>query len=130
MEQLCPFPMASRKEEHIKQEGAITKITIEVNDERKPCIKEECVLYRTVKGTDPNTGKDVDHGDCSLRWTPLLQMETSREIRLMAGDLAQTRKLIESVVAIIASHYGPPPPTPQENAIRQIQRAAHNGGQT
>ncbi|WP_080425296.1 hypothetical protein [Burkholderia ubonensis] len=48
---------------------------------KKPCVEHECAWYAHVVGRDPQTGRDVDHFDCSVRWIPMLITEGARQTR-------------------------------------------------
>jgi len=45
-------------------------------------------------GKDPQTGGDVDVFDCSFRWIPNLQVETSRRVIQVASAVDEERNLI------------------------------------
>lgn len=40
-----------------------------------------CSWYVNMKGTDPNTGEEVDDSGCSIAWMPILQVEMSKTNR-------------------------------------------------
>lgn len=51
-----------------------------------PLIKEDCVQFKCawftqVRGTNPNTGKEVDEWACSITWMPVLLIENSQQQR-------------------------------------------------
>lgn len=51
-----------------------------------PLIKNECVglkcsWFTQVRGTNPNTGKEVDEWACSVAWLPVLLIENSQQQR-------------------------------------------------
>lgn len=48
---------------------------------KKPCIGHECAWFAHVVGRDPQTGRDVDHWDCSVRWLPMMMTAQARETR-------------------------------------------------
>ena len=47
----------------------------------KPCKKFECAWYTQIRGTDPNTGKEVDNYGCAVAWLPMLLIENSQQSR-------------------------------------------------
>lgn len=47
----------------------------------KPCVKHECAWYTLVRGTNPNTGKEVDDYGCAMAWMPILLIENSQQQR-------------------------------------------------
>ena len=50
---------------------------------KKTCDKvcHTCPLYKQVRGRDVNTGKELDHWDCSLAWLPMLLIEVAQQSR-------------------------------------------------
>ncbi len=59
-----------------------------------PLIKEDCVglkcsWFTQVRGTNPNTGKDIDEWSCAITWLPMLLIENSQQQR-------QTGSAVES----------------------------------
>ncbi|EEE06840.1 hypothetical protein KTE49_20760 [Burkholderia multivorans] len=48
---------------------------------KKPCLEHECAWFAHVVGRDPQTGRDVDHWDCSVRWLPVMMTEGARQTR-------------------------------------------------
>lgn len=48
---------------------------------KKDCIGLECSWFIQVRGTDPNTGKEVDEWGCSIAWLPHLLIENAKETR-------------------------------------------------
>lgn len=57
---------------------------------QKECIGLQCAWITQVRGTDPNTGNEVDHWDCAVKWIPMLLIENSQQQR-------QTGAAIESL---------------------------------
>ena len=48
-------------------------------DMSKVCHK--CPLWINVRGSDPNTGKEVDEWGCSIAWLPHLLIENANQTR-------------------------------------------------
>jgi hypothetical protein len=51
-----------------------------------PLIKEDCIQFKCswfsqLRGTNPNTGKEVDEWGCSVAWLPILMIENSQQQR-------------------------------------------------
>ena len=51
-----------------------------------PLIKEDCKglgcsWFTQLRGTNPNTGKDVDEWGCAVTWLPVLLIENSQQQR-------------------------------------------------
>ncbi len=45
------------------------------------CKGLDCVLFTQVRGTNPNTGKEVDEYACAIAWLPVLMIENSQQQR-------------------------------------------------
>jgi hypothetical protein len=48
---------------------------------KKDCKGLECVWFTQVRGTNPNTGKEVDEYACAIAWMPVLMIENSQQQR-------------------------------------------------
>lgn len=48
---------------------------------KKDCIGLQCLWFTQIRGTNPNTGKEIDDWRCSIAWMPILQIETSQQSR-------------------------------------------------
>tara|TARA_A200000113_G_scaffold135103_1_gene121527 strand:- start:523 stop:837 length:315 start_codon:yes stop_codon:yes gene_type:complete len=46
-----------------------------------PCKKLECAWFIQLRGTDPNTGKDIDEWGCAVAFTPTLLIENALQSR-------------------------------------------------
>jgi hypothetical protein len=46
-----------------------------------PCKQLECAWFIQVRGTNPNTGREVDEWACSMAWMPMLLIENSQQQR-------------------------------------------------
>ena len=46
-----------------------------------PCKELECAWFMQVRGTNPNTGKEVDEWGCAMAWMPVLLIENSQQQR-------------------------------------------------
>ena len=47
----------------------------------KPCRQLECAWFMKVRGTNPNTGQEVDEWGCSIAWLPILLIDNSQQQR-------------------------------------------------
>ena len=47
----------------------------------EPCKKLDCNWFIYVRGTNPNTGADIDEWQCAVKWMPLLMIENSMQQR-------------------------------------------------
>lgn len=48
---------------------------------QKDCMGIQCSWFTQVRGTNPNTGQEVDEWGCAITWLPVLQIETSQQSR-------------------------------------------------
>lgn len=47
----------------------------------EPCKQLECAWFLKIRGTNPNTGEDVDDWGCSMAWMPVLLIENAQMSR-------------------------------------------------
>ena len=48
---------------------------------KKDCVQMQCSWFIQVRGTNPNTGKEVDEWGCSIAWLPTVLIETANQTR-------------------------------------------------
>lgn len=48
---------------------------------KKDCIGLQCSWYTQVRGTEPQSGKEVDEWACAIAWMPMLLINTAQEVR-------------------------------------------------
>lgn len=48
---------------------------------KKDCVQTQCSWFIQVRGTNPNTGKEVDEWGCSIAWLPHLLLENASQTR-------------------------------------------------
>lgn len=48
---------------------------------QKDCIGLECSLFTHVRGTNPQSGQEVDEWACAFAWMPMLLINTAQEVR-------------------------------------------------
>lgn len=41
----------------------------------------QCAWFTQIRGTNPNTGKEVDEWGCAMSWMPILMIENSQQQR-------------------------------------------------
>jgi hypothetical protein len=51
-----------------------------------PLIKEDCIgikcsWFTQMRGSNPNTGKEIDEWGCAMTWLPVLLVENSQQQR-------------------------------------------------
>ena len=57
----------------------------------KPCKKLECAWYSHMRGTDPNSGKEVDDFACAIAWLPMLLIENAAQSRQSGSAIESFR---------------------------------------
>ena len=48
---------------------------------KEDCLGLKCTWFTQVRGTNPNTGKEVDEWACAITWFPVLLIENSQQQR-------------------------------------------------
>ncbi len=56
---------------------------------KKDCVGIKCSWFTQVRGTNPNTGQEIDEWNCAITWLPVLLIENSQQQR-------QTGSAVES----------------------------------
>jgi hypothetical protein len=67
-----------------------------------PLIKDECIGKRCawatkIIGKHPQKDQQIEKWDCAIRWIPLLQIETSKEVRQGAAATESFRNEVVSL---------------------------------
>lgn len=68
----------------------------------EPCKELECAWFLKIRGTNPNTGQDIDDWGCSISWLPILLIENSQQQRQTGAAVESFRN--EMVKANENSH--------------------------
>ena len=63
----------------------------------EPCKQLDCAWFIQLRGTNPNTGKDVDEWGCAIAWQPILAIEGAQQMRQAGAAVESLRN--ESVKA-------------------------------
>lgn len=48
---------------------------------KKNCLGNKCSWFTQVRGTNPNTGQEVDEWGCAMTWLPVLLIENAQQSR-------------------------------------------------
>jgi hypothetical protein len=48
---------------------------------KKDCVQLQCAWFTCLRGTNPNTGKEIDEWMCAVSALPMLQIEVAKEAR-------------------------------------------------
>ena len=68
----------------------------------EPCKMFDCAWFVQMRGTDPNSGKEVDDYACAMAWTPMLLVENALHTRHTSSAVESFRN--EMVKANESSH--------------------------
>ena len=73
----------------------------------KDCIQMECSWFTQVRGTNPQTGEDVDEWGCAVTWMHMLLIENSQMQRQTGAAVESFRN--ETVKVADRLRIGPKP---------------------
>jgi len=48
---------------------------------KKNCVQLKCAWFTCLRGTNPNTGQEIDEWVCAVAALPMLQIEVAKETR-------------------------------------------------
>lgn len=48
---------------------------------KKDCVQLKCAWFTCLRGTNPNTGQEMDEWMCAVSALPMLQIEVAKEAR-------------------------------------------------
>ena len=57
----------------------------------EPCKQLECAWFVQMRGTDPNSGKEVDEYSCGIAWIPMLLVENGMQSRQSGAAIESFR---------------------------------------
>jgi len=57
----------------------------------EPCKQLDCAWFVQMRGTDPNSGKEVDEYACSMAWLPMLLVENAMQSRQSGAAIESFR---------------------------------------
>jgi len=55
------------------------------------CMKLKCEWFTQVRGTNPQSGEDVDEWGCAVTWLPMLLIENSQQQRQTGAAVESAR---------------------------------------
>lgn len=58
---------------------------------KKPCIERDCPKWVKLRGTNPQTGVDVDEEACADTWMPILLVEVSQKLVRLDATMESAR---------------------------------------
>lgn len=48
---------------------------------KKACVEQECAFYVHITGMHPQSGAQMDLWDCAVKWTPIMMLDASKNMR-------------------------------------------------
>lgn len=57
----------------------------------EPCKQLDCAWFVQLRGTNPNTGQEIDEWGCAMAWQPILMIENSQQQRQTAAAVESFR---------------------------------------
>lgn len=57
----------------------------------EPCKQLDCAWFVQLRGTNPNTGQEIDEWGCAIAWQPFLMIENSQQQRQTAAAVESFR---------------------------------------
>lgn len=66
-------------------------------DKFKPCRQLDCAWYIQLRGTNPNTGQEVDDWGCAMAWMPVLTIENSQQQRQTGAAVESFRNEVVKI---------------------------------
>lgn len=54
-------------------------------------VCHKCVLYVHLRGTNPQTGQEIDDWNCAKAWGPILAVDIAKEVRQSAAAVETLR---------------------------------------
>lgn len=58
---------------------------------KKPCIERDCPKWVKLRGTNPQTGVEVDEEACADTWMPILLVEVSQKLVRLDATMESAR---------------------------------------
>ena len=80
----------------------------------KDCIQMQCSWFCQIRGTDPQTGKEIDEWGCAVTWMPVLLIENSQMQRQTGAAVESFRNETVNIAARLKQ------PPKQINMIKDI----------
>ena len=60
------------------------------------CKKWECAFFTQVRGTNPNTGQDIDEWNCAIALMPMLLIEGAQQSRQTGAAVESFRNEVSN----------------------------------
>jgi len=80
------------------------------------CMKLKCEWFTQMRGTNPQTGEDIDEWGCAVTWLPMLLIENSQQQRQTGAAVESFRNETIKVSQLLKQ------PPKQINMIEDIEQ--------
>lgn len=64
---------------------------------KKDCIGIQCSWFTQMRGTNPNTGEEVDEWGCAITWLPVLLVENAQQSRQTGAAVESFRNEVTAI---------------------------------
>jgi hypothetical protein len=78
----------------------------------EPCKQLDCAWFLKIRGTNPNTGEDIDDWGCSISWLPILLIEnaqvsrqTGAAVESFRNEMVKANEMSHQMLASSANKY-------------------------
>ena len=61
---------------------------------KKDCIQTKCAWFTQLRGTNPQTGSEVDEWGCAVSWLPILLIENSQQQKQTGAAVESFRNVV------------------------------------
>jgi hypothetical protein len=78
------------------------------------CRQLDCAWFIQLRGTNPNTGKEIDEWGCAIAWQPILMIENSQQQRQTAAAIESFRNEVVATNKATLSLFSDPKPQIKE----------------
>ena len=78
---------------------------------KEDCIQFKCAFWTHLRGTHPQSGKDMDEYDCAVRWLPVMVIETTQQTRQVGAAVESFRNQViarQTVLDRLGEKFGSP----------------------
>lgn len=58
---------------------------------KKDCVGIQCSWFTQMRGTNPNTGQEIDEWGCAVTWLPFLLVENAQQSRQAGAAIESFR---------------------------------------
>lgn len=76
---------------------------------KKSCIEQECAFYVHITGQHPQSGAAMDLWDCAVKWTPVMMLDASKNMRnvqaaveTMRNDVVDRQDSLNKTISLAA----------------------------